>query len=237
MQAAITVALCSNYESIADGQYTRIEREADFQNSKGDLAPVTVTGYGRIGESLSTLQDGFYVVIGDLRMIKEDGETFVSIEASNLLPCSPDESKAYPSQVTVVGTLGSEPEVKYFDSGNVNAKFSLATNPSKDVTDWIPVAIWGKGAEIAADYCRKRQQHAVSGSLDFNLTDYDRIYWVISCNGRTALTLLRNKKEESTSTSSKPASERRQATRRSTNSAPTTEAPVATSASLDEIPF
>lgn len=69
------------------------------------------------------------------------------------------------NSVTLVGRVGRDPEVKYFESGSVVAKFSLAVNRTKTETDWFDLEMWEKNAKTAADYVTKGKQIAVSGSL------------------------------------------------------------------------
>jgi single-strand DNA-binding protein len=69
--------------------------------------------------------------------------------------------------INLVGRVGQDPEVKYFESGSVLCKLTLAVNrPTKNKeTDWFDIEIWGKPAEIAANYVRKGSQIGVQGSL------------------------------------------------------------------------
>lgn len=67
--------------------------------------------------------------------------------------------------VVVIGNLGADPDVRYFESGSVKAKFSLARRVSADITDWVPVELWGKAAETAGNYLRKGSKVEVKGSL------------------------------------------------------------------------
>jgi single-strand DNA-binding protein len=70
--------------------------------------------------------------------------------------------------VTLVGRAGRDPEVRYFESGNVLCKFSLAVNrigKNSDQPDWFNLEVWGKTAEIAANYVRKGSLIGVTGSL------------------------------------------------------------------------
>ncbi len=72
--------------------------------------------------------------------------------------------------VTLVGRVGRDPEVKYFESGSVVCKFSLAVNRASrnDEPDWFNIEVWGKTAQIAADYAKKGSLIGVSGSLKFD---------------------------------------------------------------------
>jgi single-strand DNA-binding protein len=68
--------------------------------------------------------------------------------------------------VTIVGRLGSDPDVKYFERGSVVAKGSIAVSVTKDgPPDWFNYEAWGKDAQRMADYCRKGTQLALAGVL------------------------------------------------------------------------
>lgn len=70
--------------------------------------------------------------------------------------------------VTLVGRAGRDPDVRYFESGSVVCKFTLAVNRRRrnsDEPDWFNLEIWGKTAEIAANYVRKGSLVGVTGAL------------------------------------------------------------------------
>lgn len=69
--------------------------------------------------------------------------------------------------VNLVGRVGGQPDVKYFESGAVKCTLTLAVNrPRKDdQPDWFNLEIWGKTAEVAANYVQKGSQIGVTGSL------------------------------------------------------------------------
>lgn len=72
--------------------------------------------------------------------------------------------------VTLVGRAGGDPEVKYFESGSVVCKLTLAVNrrsSKTDQPDWFNLEMWGKTAEVAADYVRKGKLIGIKGSLKF----------------------------------------------------------------------
>lgn len=72
--------------------------------------------------------------------------------------------------VTLVGRAGQNPDVKYFESGSVVCKLTLAVNRlrrNSDEPDWFNLEMWGKTAEVAADYVRKGSLIGVTGSLKF----------------------------------------------------------------------
>ena len=74
------------------------------------------------------------------------------------------------NNVNLVGNIGQDPEMKYFESGKNNVKFSLALNSynaktKKEITDWVSCEAWGKTAELIGEYCKKGHKLAVEGCL------------------------------------------------------------------------
>lgn len=72
--------------------------------------------------------------------------------------------------VTLVGRVGRDPEVKYFESASVLCTLTLAVNRrtrNSDEPDWFNLELWGKTAEVAANYVRKGSLIGVTGSLKF----------------------------------------------------------------------
>ena len=69
--------------------------------------------------------------------------------------------------LNLVGRAGREPDVRYFESGSIVANFTLAVNRrSRDEEpDWFNLEIWGKQAQIAADYVKKGSLIGITGSL------------------------------------------------------------------------
>lgn len=74
------------------------------------------------------------------------------------------------NQATIIGRVGQDPELRYFESGNSLATFSLAVNrPTKNKeTDWFDIKIWGRQAEIAGEYVRKGSLIGIVGQVDFD---------------------------------------------------------------------
>lgn len=78
------------------------------------------------------------------------------------------------NKVIIVGTLGNDPEVKYSASGSAIANLAVATSEQwkdkqtgekKEQTEWHRVVIFGKLAEVAAEYLRKGSQVYIEGQL------------------------------------------------------------------------
>jgi len=78
------------------------------------------------------------------------------------------------NKVIVVGNLGGDPETRYMPSGSAVTNLTVATNESwkdkqtgeqKERTEWHKVAMFGRLAEIAAEYLRKGSQVYIEGKL------------------------------------------------------------------------
>jgi len=69
--------------------------------------------------------------------------------------------------VTLVGRAGRDPEVRYFESGTVVANLTMAVNrrSREDEPDWFNLEIWGKQAQVAADFVKKGSLIGVTGSI------------------------------------------------------------------------
>lgn len=67
--------------------------------------------------------------------------------------------------ITLVGRAGRDPEVRYFESGTMVANLTLAVNAFKkdEEPDWFNLVIWGKQAQVAADYVKKGGLISVTG--------------------------------------------------------------------------
>lgn len=75
------------------------------------------------------------------------------------------------NSVVVVGRVGQDPEMKYFETGSVKTTMSIAVNRGKkeqDITDWFRIELWGRNAEIAGEYVRKGSLVGIEGKLEFN---------------------------------------------------------------------
>ena len=59
------------------------------------------------------------------------------------------------NSVNLIGRLTADPNMRYFESGKVIAKFHLAINRTKDETDFFEIEAWEKTAEVIGQYCRK----------------------------------------------------------------------------------
>ena len=79
------------------------------------------------------------------------------------------------NKVILVGNVGKDPEVRYFDNGSCVANFSLATTERgyvaangtqvPDRTEWHTIVLWRKLAETAEKYVRKGSKLYIEGKI------------------------------------------------------------------------
>lgn len=77
------------------------------------------------------------------------------------------------NKVILIGNVGNDPEVKYFDGGSVVARVSLATNETYtnrnnervEQTEWFRVEFWNEQAKTIEKYLKKGNQLYVEGRL------------------------------------------------------------------------
>ena len=105
--------------------------------------------------------------------------------------------------INLVGRAGREPDVRYFESGSTVANFTLAVNriSRSDEPDWFNLEIWGKQAQIAADYVKKGSLVGITGSFKIDSwkdknTGEDRFKPVVRVD---RLNLLSSRKENDNS--------------------------------------
>lgn len=77
------------------------------------------------------------------------------------------------NKVILVGNLGVDPETRYMPSGGAVTNLRIATSEiwtdkngeKQERTEWHRVVLFGRLAEIAAEYLRKGQQVYIEGAL------------------------------------------------------------------------
>ncbi len=78
------------------------------------------------------------------------------------------------NKAIIIGTLGRDPEVKYTAGGSAVVNISVATNETwkdkstgenQERTEWHRIVIFGKLAEIAAQYLKKGSQVYFEGRI------------------------------------------------------------------------
>jgi single-strand DNA-binding protein len=124
-----------------------------------------VTAWGKLADdAAANIQEGAYLTIaGRLRLEKDRAPELQISEFHSVNPLELPGINA----ITLVGRAGRDPEARYFESGTTVANLSLAVNRiGRDTPpDWFNLAIWGKQAEVAADYVRKGSLLGITGSL------------------------------------------------------------------------
>jgi len=76
--------------------------------------------------------------------------------------------------VTVVGNLGKDPEIRATSSGKRVASFSVAVDQGfgdSKRTEWVNIICWEKLAELAEKYLKKGKTIALSGTLQTSSWD------------------------------------------------------------------
>ena len=77
------------------------------------------------------------------------------------------------NKAIIIGNLGSDPEVRYTQSGQAVANFNIATTDTfndkagnrQERTEWHRIVVWGRQAEICKQYLSKGRQVYVEGRL------------------------------------------------------------------------
>ena len=71
--------------------------------------------------------------------------------------------------ITLVGRAGRDPELRFFESGTSVANLTMAVDKAssnrEEEPDWFSLEIWGKQAQVAADYVRKGSLIGVVGRM------------------------------------------------------------------------
>jgi single-strand DNA-binding protein len=86
------------------------------------------------------------------------------------------------NKVILIGNLGRDPEIRYTQSGDPIANFSIATNEAwtdksgqkQERTEWHRVEVFGKTAQVARDYLTKGRSVYIEGTIRYDeWTDKD----------------------------------------------------------------
>lgn len=78
------------------------------------------------------------------------------------------------NSVTIIGTLGADPEVRQTANGKAACNMSVAVNEywtdkntgkKEERTEWVRVVLYGKPAEVAGQYLKKGSQAYFNGKM------------------------------------------------------------------------
>jgi single-strand DNA-binding protein len=80
------------------------------------------------------------------------------------------------NKAILIGNLGRDPEIRYTQSGEPIANFTLATNEAwtdksgqrQERTEWHRVEVFGKSAQVVRDYLTKGRSVYVEGSIRYD---------------------------------------------------------------------
>lgn len=84
------------------------------------------------------------------------------------------------NQCNFIGRLGADPETNYLPSGKAVCNFRIAVGSSwknesgekQEKTEWVPISVFGKLAEICGEYLTKGSQVYISGR--FQTREYEK---------------------------------------------------------------
>ena len=91
------------------------------------------------------------------------------------------------NKVILIGNVGRDPEIRYTQSGDPIANFSLATSENwtdksgqkQEKTEWHKVVVFGKQAKVVQDYVTKGKPLYVEGAIsygDYVNKDGNKVY-------------------------------------------------------------
>ena len=154
------------------------------------------------------------------------------------------------NKVILVGNLGAKPELKYGASGNAVTNLSVATSDSwtdkstgqkQERTEWHRVSLFGKLAEVAAQYTDKGSKVYVEGKLqttkytdNAGIEKYSTSVVVGGFNG--VFQMLDRRDDSNMNTPSEPSNSTMEAPKQNVQSAPKI-TPIAKDEFEDDIPF
>lgn len=86
------------------------------------------------------------------------------------------------NKVTLIGNLGSDPDIKKTASGQSITLFNLATSnvwtnregQRQEHTEWHRIVVWGKLAETCAEYLSKGRKAYIEGRLQTRSWEDDK---------------------------------------------------------------
>jgi len=125
---------------------------------------IEVVAYGRAARDLAEANGQWAILRGPLRLEKNKPPVLTANEVFRHF-----QDPRGVNTCSLVGRVGRDPEVRYFESGSVVANLTLAAKRRKEEPpDWFNLSIWGKQAQVAADYVRKGSLIGITGSLSFD---------------------------------------------------------------------
>lgn len=135
-----------------------------IQNYQGEETPVSV-------QSRSSLTAGTLInIVGDVS-IKKAGKTFLGLNiwAKVVQVIDINGEPENLNQVNLVGRIGSDPEIKWFESGKClcTVPIIVETSNAKGAdSDWFNLKIWGEQGENFRNIVKSGSLISLEGELD-----------------------------------------------------------------------
>ena len=168
MNSLILLALVKAAPTIkpaGDKQIATFPVEVAAYRDNDPPMPLQVTAWGNLAADAGTsIQPGkHYVLTGRLRLEKNRPP---ELQINSFHGVTPLDAPGI-NIVSLVGRAGRDPEARYFESGTMVANLTLAVNRNSrdDAPDWFNLEVWGKQAQVAADYVRKGSLLGITGSF------------------------------------------------------------------------
>lgn len=138
--------------------------------SKGEsIKQIKCSSFGTIAELIIQLQEGQSIIlVGAININNQEingnktRTTEFRVSSFDAIP-----NPVNLNSISIVGRTGQDTDIKYFESGTNKATNSLAVRRTKETTDWFNLEVWGKTAEVMANYVRKGNLIGVSGQLKY----------------------------------------------------------------------
>lgn len=155
-------------KTIGDKQIATFPIQVAAYRDNDPPTNLNATAWGTLAvDAVNKIKRQYYVLTGRLRLEKNrlPDLQITSFHAVDLL--NMPHSNPGVNVINLVGRVGRDPEVRYFESGSMVANFSIAVNRNSrdDEPDWFNLEIWGKQAQVAADYVRKGSLLGITGSF------------------------------------------------------------------------
>jgi len=104
------------------------------------------------------------------------------------------------NNVSLIGNLVVDPELRYSQSGNAIVKGTIAVRRDNEKSDFIRYLGFGKTAEIIAEHFRKGRQIGIAGAIwtgSYEKDDGSKVYTNEVCVNRVTFVGGKKEKKES----------------------------------------
>ena len=119
------------------------------------------------------------------------------------------------NKAELIGYLGKDPEVRYTQSGDAVASFSVATTESwkdkdgnqQERTEWHNIVVWRKLAEVCGQYLHKGSRVYIDGRIQTRSYEKDGVKKYVTEINAANLIMLDGAKGERADSAPPPAEE------------------------------